>query len=130
MRQESLVLSQGSFLDLPTPEFLKICADSGMAASVWDVPVHNDGVGVVAKSAEDLGVELFSMCRLGYFTEDDHDDTRWRSNLAVLDTAAQLGIGTVVVVVGGVATTFAEAEHRIRAGLERILPQAQARGVR
>ncbi|MFF4597274.1 sugar phosphate isomerase/epimerase family protein [Amycolatopsis sp. NPDC001319] len=130
MSHDSLVLSQGSFLDISTPEFLKVCADSGMAASVWDIPVHHDGVDVVAKAAEDLGVEVFSLCRLGYFTEDDHDDARWRSNLAVLDTAARLGVEAVVVVVGGVTTTFAEAESRIRAGLARILPEAQARGVR
>ncbi|MFI5614057.1 sugar phosphate isomerase/epimerase family protein [Amycolatopsis sp. NPDC051903] len=127
---EPLVLSQGSFLDISTPEFLKICADSGMAASVWDIPVHRDGADVVLKAAEDLGVELFSMCRLGYFTEEDPDEARWRSNLAVLDTAARLGIGTIVVVVGAVTTTFAEAGSRIRAGLERILSHAQERGVR
>lgn len=97
---------------------------SGRAESTW---------AATGQCIRDAGLEVVSLCRGGFFPAETHlarqvaiDDNR-----RAIDEATALGAPLVVLVCGALpGQPLAVSRAQIRDGIEAVLPQAQAAGVK
>jgi sugar phosphate isomerase/epimerase len=117
---------------------LEQAAEAYAAAGVKGITVWRDALGDrdPAKAGDrlrGLGLSIVSLCRGGFFP---HRETGGRQkalddNRRAIDQAAALGAPLVVLVCGAVpGQPLATSREQIRAGIEAVLPHAQASGVR
>lgn len=112
------------------PEAVDGCLQAGIPGiAPWRDRVAEYGLARSAGLLRRSGLTVTSLCRGGFLTRDGwlHDNQR-----AVAETA-ELGCDTLVLVAGGLAAGSRDldgARDRVSAGLEQLLPPAQAHGVR
>ncbi|MEV6899645.1 sugar phosphate isomerase/epimerase family protein [Amycolatopsis sp. NPDC051372] len=120
------VLSQGSFLHLETGEFVVVAAEAGFdAVAVWRQAPGYRGTRAMAKAAARAGVRVDTLCRGGFLGRAGHNET-----VRVLEEAAELGAGVLVVIAGPPRPADSRAaEADLDAALELALPAAERAGV-
>jgi sugar phosphate isomerase/epimerase len=117
---------------------LERAADEYARAGVAGITVWRDAIAGrdARKSGEILrsaGLEIVSLCRGGFFPHRDEAGRRAAldDNRRAIDEAAALGAPMVVLVCGAVPRQPLEvSREQIRAGIEAVLPHAQASKVR
>jgi sugar phosphate isomerase/epimerase len=111
----------------PLVDAVKGCAAAGVSSiGLWREPVAEYGLSRSAALVRDAGLSVSSLCRGGFFGDDDWLD----NNRRALDEAAELGAPALVLVCGGLSgRTLPEARARVEAGLAALAPHAQDVGV-
>ena len=129
MNIERMSLNQITIEQWSLADAVQACASAGVG---WIAPWHHKvaelGTAEAARLVRDSGLQVSSLCRGGFFTGPDVtvDD-----NLRALEEAAELGALTLVLVCGAPATRdLSAARAEIAAGIERLVPDALACGVR
>ncbi len=120
------------------PWALEPASEAFAAAGVKGITVWRDALGdrdPVAAGARlrGLGLEIVSLCRGGFFPhrESSGRQKALDDNRKAIDEAAALGAPIVVLVCGAVpGQPLATSRDQIRAGIEAVLPHAEASGVR
>jgi sugar phosphate isomerase/epimerase len=101
--------------------------------TVWRDALAGHDPAAAGARLRGLGLEIVSLCRGGFFP---HRDAAGRAkalddNRRAIDEAAALGAPIVVLVCGAVpGQPLAASRDQIRAGIEAVLPHAQASNVR
>jgi sugar phosphate isomerase/epimerase len=101
--------------------------------TVWRDALAGHDAAQAGARLRGLGLEIVSLCRGGFFP---HKDAGGRAkalddNRKAIDDAAALGAPIVVLVCGAVpGQPLAVSRDQIRAGIEAVLPHAQANKVR
>jgi sugar phosphate isomerase/epimerase len=117
---------------------LERAGDEYAAAGVKGITVWRDALQdrdpvKAGERLRGLGLEIVSLCRGGFFP---HRDVAGRQkalddNRRAIDEAAALGAPLVVLVCGAVpGQPLATSREQIRAGIEAVLPHAEANRVR
>lgn len=110
------------------------CARAGIPAiSVWRDKVAELGLQASARLVRDAGLSVSSVCRGGWFgaTSGAERLARLDDNRRALDEAAALGTDTLVLVCGPAPDRdLVAARAWVEEALVRLLPDAEARGVR
>jgi sugar phosphate isomerase/epimerase len=120
------------------PWAIERAADEYAAAGVKGITVWRDTLEGrdIAKTGErlrGLGLEIVSLCRGGFFPKPDEAGRRAAldDNRRAIDEAAALGAPMIVLVCGAVPRQpLAVSREQIRAGIEAVLPHAEANGIR
>ena len=95
--------------------------------SVWRNHIEPVGIDEAARIVRGSGLRVPALVRGGFFHAPDADAV----NRACIDEAAALGAEMVVLVVGAVpGLPPGEARRRVADGIGRLLPHAEAAGVR
>jgi sugar phosphate isomerase/epimerase len=121
---------------LPVGETIEAIARRGFGAlSLWRREVEGEDVAAIARHISDSGLQVASYCRSSYIPaltaeqfEAAHSD-----NCRALDTAAKLGAGCFVMVVGSLPTgsqDLGRARIQVAEGVTHLLWHAKAVGVR
>ena len=97
--------------------------------------VESYGVDRAAKLVSDAGIEILGVSRCATLTESEPASVaaNHEENLRALDITATLGASHLAMICGGLpdgSRDLAGARGRAREALEKLLPEAQARGVR
>lgn len=101
--------------------------------TVWRDALNGRDPGVAGRRLRDLGLEVVSLCRGGFFA---HREVVARTaaideNCRALDEAAALGAPLLVMVCGAdPGQSLEESRSQIRDGLAALLPRASERGVK
>jgi sugar phosphate isomerase/epimerase len=106
------------------------CARHGIEAiGLWREPVAEQGLVVSAALLKDAGLRVSSLCRGGFFTNDDWLD----DNRAAIDEAATLGAACLVLVVGGLpdgSSDLPATRAHMSDAIAALVPHATQAGVR
>jgi sugar phosphate isomerase/epimerase len=111
------------------------------AAGVKGITIWRDAVGATGEAAfrkagelvRSRGLDIVSLCRGGFFPYRDEAGRQKAldENRRAIDEAAALGAPMVVLVCGAVpGQPLAKSRDQIRAGIEAVLPHAQANNVK
>ena len=119
------------------PWSLKQCIAQYQAAgvpaiTVWRDVLEKEGLEQSAKRLRESGLRVTSLCRGGFFpaTTKRARAAAIEDNRQAIREAAAIGAPHVVLVSGAVpGMPLAEGRKMIRAGIEAILPEAEAAGV-
>lgn len=136
MSLSRLSLNQMTVKQLPLPQLVTACAESGVpGVGLWREPVRAYGVEAAAKLVRNAGLSVTSLCRGGFFTTaEPHARVKaLDDNRAAIDEAATLGTDTLVLVCGGLpegSRDLAGARERVADALAELGPYARVRGVR
>lgn len=117
---------------------LREVVDGASAAGVpsvglWREPVHEVGLATARRWVEESGLRVSSLCRGGFFTDPGRVDEAHAENVRAIEEAATLGAPCLVLVPGGLPPgdrDLSGARDRVRASVSRLVPAAQAAGVR
>jgi sugar phosphate isomerase/epimerase len=139
-RLARLSLNQRTVQRLGVPEAVDLCIRHGIPSiGLWREPVASHGLAASAKLVRDAGLRVSSLCRGGFFTAADPvaDPAGFAAvlddNRRAVDEAAQLGTGTLVLVVGGLpagSKDLAGARALVADAVSSLVPHAVAAGVR
>jgi sugar phosphate isomerase/epimerase len=101
------------------------CARHGIRGiSPWRDQVEEMGLHKAASAIRSQGLTVTGLCRGGFFTKDNWLD----DNRRAIEEAHVLGARCLVLVVGGLhdgSRDMPRARAAVRAGLEKILPEAR-----
>jgi len=115
-------------------EAIEGCVRHGIPAlSVWRDKLAEHGAAAALRDLRAAGLRVSSLCRGGLFPAPSTAERRVRidDNLRAIDEAASIGAPVLVLVPGPAeGASLADARAMVAAGIEAILPQAQAAGVR
>jgi sugar phosphate isomerase/epimerase len=117
-------------------ESLDCLARNGvMRTAIWRQKLEAFGLEAAKRSVRDSGVATPVFCSAGFLTGADPDarSTMLDDNRRWFEQAAELGAKTVVTLTGGLdpnAPDLASARQRALDGLEQLIPEARAAGVR
>jgi sugar phosphate isomerase/epimerase len=116
------------------PEVVEACVEHGVSAiAPWRHKVAETGVDESAGLIADAGLRVSSLCRGGFFAAAT-DAARTRAdedNRRAVEEASALGADVLVLVCGPApAKDLAEGRAMIERGIDRLLPHAQACGVK
>jgi len=106
-----------------------------MKTAIWREKLEAIGLNAAKRALTDSGVEAPVFCSAGFLTAADptafakaiDDNRRW------FEQAAELGAKTIVTLTGGLDPATPDldvAKKRALEGLEKLLPEARAAGVR
>jgi sugar phosphate isomerase/epimerase len=101
--------------------------------TVWREALADRDEAQVGELLKSHGLSIVSLCRGGFFTYRDEAGRRsaLSDNRRALDQAAALGAPLVVLVCGALpGQSLAASRAQIRAGIEALLPHAEAHRVR
>jgi sugar phosphate isomerase/epimerase len=135
-RLSRLSLNQRTVQRLGVPAAVELCARHGIPAiGLWREPVASYGLAASAKLVRDAGLRVSSLCRGGFFTATDPAAYRAAldDNRRAVDESAELGTGTLVLVVGGLpagSKDLVGARRRVAEAVAELAPYAAERGVR
>lgn len=129
-------LNQATTRSWSIPEALRGAAAAGLGGvGLWRAPVADFGVDKAGALARELGLQITSLCRGGFFTalpglgrQQALDDNR-----AAVDEAAALGTDVLVLVSGGLPSGSRDvdgARSRVADAIGELAPYAAAAGVR
>jgi sugar phosphate isomerase/epimerase len=126
-----LALNQATAPTTPTVEFLAACAAGGIdRVALWRHQYVAGDVRLTRRALDDHGVSAIGLCRGGFFTGTRPDTEADADNDAAVREAAALGAPVLTLVCGPVTSAGpADAEVRIRRGIERLLPLADEHDV-
>jgi sugar phosphate isomerase/epimerase len=110
------------------PEAVERCAEAGIhTIAPWRHKVAETGLEESARIIEAHHLEVSSLCRGGFFTQDGADE----DNRRAVEEAAALGAPLLVLVCGPPpGRDLQAARETIARGIERLLPHAADHGVR
>jgi sugar phosphate isomerase/epimerase len=134
-RLARLSLNQRTTARWSLREAIDGCVAAGLPSiGLWREPVAEVGLATAARWVRDSGLRVSSLCRGGFFTAADPEDSRRAhdDNLRALDEAAVLGSPTLVLVAGGLPDgdrDLVAARQRAADAVARLAPEARARGV-
>lgn len=127
-----LSLNQATIKRASLAEAVRVCADTGFdGIGLWRDRVDEAGVAAARRLVRSAGLAVTSLCRGGFFT--DADDAVLADNRAAVDTTAELGAATLVLVAGGLpgdSRDLPGARRAVAESLDALAPYAQERGVR
>lgn len=110
------------------------CAAHGIPwIGLWRHKVAQTGLVESARIVRECGLRVSSLCRGGMFPAVTVAERAARvdDNLRAIDEAAALGTDVLVLVCGGLDGQDLESARRaVEEGIERIIPHAQACGIR
>ena len=101
--------------------------------TVWRDHLEATGLAESAKILQDSSLEIVSLCRGGFFPVFEAADRQAAidDNRRAIEQASAIGAPLIVLVCGAVpGMPLSEARKQIQEGLEAILPEAKAAGVR
>ena len=101
--------------------------------TVWRDALDGRDIAATGQRIRDAGMAVVSLCRGGFFPAetDVGRQAAIDDNRRAIDEAAALGAPLVVLVCGAVpGQPLAVSRAQIRAGIEAVLPHAQAAGVK
>lgn len=101
--------------------------------TVWRDALAGRDVAATGQRIRDAGLAVVSLCRGGFFPAetDAGRQAAIDDNRRAIDEAAALGAPLVVLVPGAVpGMPLADGRAQIREGIEAVLPQARAAGVK
>ncbi|WP_142847198.1 sugar phosphate isomerase/epimerase [Telmatospirillum sp. J64-1] len=106
---------------------------SGIAT--WRDKVHEIGLAQAARLIRDAELKVSGHCRGGMFCAADKDGIAQarEDNLRAVEEAAELGAGSLILVVGGMppgSKDLSGARQQVLEGLADLLPVARAAGVK
>ncbi|GAA1830664.1 sugar phosphate isomerase/epimerase [Luedemannella flava] len=105
------------------------CAAAGLTGiGLWREPVQAYGVAATAALVRGAGLTVTSLCRGGFFQQDDWYD----ENRRAIDEAATLGTGVLVLVSGGLRPGERDidaARKHVGDAIGRLVPHALDAGV-
>lgn len=115
----------------PTATFLKTSAAAGFGAvTLWRHKVGNGLHDKVRGQAADLGLQIASLCRGGFFTTGPNQRAAHDDNRRAIDEAVALGAPLLVLVCGpSTDGNLTGALSRIRTGVEGLLDYASQAGI-
>ena len=111
------------------------CARAGIGAiAPWRDIVQACGPARAGKLIRASGLTVTCLCRGGMFTAADAAGRRsaLEDNRRALEEAAEIGAGSLVLVVGGLppgSKDIAGAHRQVRDGIAELLPYARAAGI-
>jgi sugar phosphate isomerase/epimerase len=110
------------------PEAVERCADAGIhTIAPWRHKVAETGLDAAARLIRDHDLQVSSLCRGGFFTQNGADE----DNRRAVEEAATLGAPLLVLVCGPPPDRDLQAARdAIAEGIERLLPHAADHGVR
>jgi sugar phosphate isomerase/epimerase len=135
-RLARLSLNQETVKSWSVPELVGACVRAGVpAVGLWREPVAELGLAEAAKLVRSAGLRVSSLCRAGFLTSLDGDTfaAALAQTHAAIDESAQLEAACLPVIAGGLGEDErdgAAALSRFTAALDRLVPHAQAEGVR
>jgi sugar phosphate isomerase/epimerase len=111
------------------PDLVAGCVDAGVSGvGLWREEVQEYGLERAAALMRDAGLAVTSLCRGGFFQQDDWYD----ENRRALDEAAALGAPALVLVSGGLppgSRDIDAARAHVGEALGRLVPYALDAGV-
>lgn len=117
---------------------IEVAADKYAEAGIKGITVWRDTLEGrdIAKTGDRLranGLKVVSLCRGGFFpaTDPGKKQKAIDDNRKAIEEAAELGTDLIVLVCGAVpGLSLSESRKQIQAGIEKVLPEAQAAKVR
>jgi sugar phosphate isomerase/epimerase len=134
--QFHLSINQMTTRSWSVPALIQASAAQGLrSVGLWREPVAQFGLAATRKCAGDFGVDVSSLCRGGFLTASDPAVRRERleDNRRAIDEAAEIGVGCLVLVAGGLepgSRDLAGARTRVAEAVASLAPYAGSRGVR
>ncbi len=129
-----LALSEISTQQWSLQQDLDACEERGIKAiGVWNFKLEELDNEDVRAELENRSFETTNFCFTGLFTKETEEGRQEAIDevKATLDWASELGVDTVLTVVGGVNGFHpAEARTIVRQGLEAVLPRAEELGIK
>jgi sugar phosphate isomerase/epimerase len=109
------------------PDLVDALVRAGVSGiGLWREPVAEYGLAKTARLVREVGLEVTSLCRGGFFA-----DAGWYDeNRRAVDEAAELGTSVLVLVSGGLGgRDLAGARAHVADAVGRLVPHARAAGV-
>ena len=133
MDRARLSLNQYTVKPWSLREAIDGCVRHGIPAmAVLRDKLAEHGAAAAARDFRTAGLRVSSLCRGGFFPAPSAAERQVRieDNLRAIDEAASIGAPVLVLVPGPAeGASLADARAMIAAGIEAILPHAQAAGV-
>ncbi|MET0136212.1 MAG: TIM barrel protein, partial [Kibdelosporangium sp.] len=124
-----LSLNQATTTQWDIPAVVEGCAKAGISQiGLWRGPVAEYGLERTAKLVRDAGLTVTSLCRGGFFA----DDNAIADNRRAIEEAAVLGTGILVLVSGGMrpgSTDVDGARRNVVDSIAELAPYAASHGV-
>ncbi len=115
-------------------EAVKSFSEAGVSGiTVWRDALDGRDIKASGDMIRKSGLEIVALCRGGFFPALSQEERQKaiRSNLIMIDEAAELGAPLLVLVCGAVAgLPLEEARSQIRDSIAALLPRAEAQGVK
>jgi len=123
-------LNQATTKHWPLADLVAGCVAARVpAVGLWREDVAEYGLDKAAALVRDAGLTVSSLCRSGFFHEEDWYD----NNRRAIEEAATLGTDTLVLVSGGLPGKSRDidgARRHVADAIGALVPDAQAAGVR
>jgi len=101
--------------------------------TVWRDALANRDLKQTGQLLRDHGLSVVSLCRGGFFPNKEKEKRKLaiEDNLKAIEEAAELGTSLIVLVCGAdPSQSLEDSRKQIQEGIETILPQAQAAGIK
>jgi len=111
----------------------KYSAEGVKGITVWRDALENRNIKQTGQMLRGHGLNIVSLCRGGFFPakEKKKRDAAIDNNLKAIEEAAELGAPLIVLVCGAdPAQSLKDSRKQIQEGIETILPQAKAAGIK
>ena len=108
-------------------------AEGVKGITVWRDALANRDIKQTGKVLRDHGLNIVSLCRGGFFANKEKDKRKLaiEDNLKAIEEASDLGTSLIVLVCGAdPAQSLEDSRKQIKEGIQTILPQAKAAGVK
>lgn len=108
-------------------------AEGVKGITVWRDALVNRNIRQTGNLLQDNGLEIVSLCRGGFFPNKEKHKRKVAidDNRKAIEEAAELGAPLIVLVCGADPTqSLEESRKQIQDGIETILPQAEAAGIK
>lgn len=108
-------------------------AEGVKGITVWRDALTNRNIKQTGQLLHDHGLSIVSLCRGGFFPNKEKEKRKIAidDNLKAIEEAVELGTSLIVLVCGAdPAQSLEDSRKQIQEGIETILPQATAAGVR
>ena len=101
--------------------------------TVWRDALANRDIKQTGQLLRDYGLNIVSLCRGGFFPNKEKEKRKLaiEDNLKAIEEASELGTQLIVLVCGAdPAQSLEDSRKQIEEGIQTILPQAKAAGVK
>ena len=108
-------------------------AEGVKGITVWRDALADRNVKQTGQLLRDEGLNIVSLCRGGFFPSKEEEKRKAAiiDNLKAIEVAAELGAPLIVLVCGAdPSQPLEESRKQIQEGIETILPQASAAGIK
>src|SRR5687768_220924 len=108
-------------------------AEGVKGITVWRDALANRNIKQTGQLLRDHGLDIVSLCRGGFFPNKEKEKRKAAidDNLKAIEETAELGAPLIVLVCGAdPAQSLEDSRKQIQEGIETILPQAEAVGIK